>query len=246
MRVKQTLLISSMVIGLGVLGAGYCIGKSFYLAKKLNRTVTVKGIAEQNVKSDLGVWEINYREVGNDLIVLDQHLQRDEQAVVAFLKEQGFTEDEMERTQLRVEDRLANIYNQTAAQSQNDQRYVVTGGTRIRSNKVDVMRKTQQLIDKLLQLGVPLSFDSSSFTPNPSYFYTQLDSIRPRMLADATKSARTVAAQFAKDSDSQLGVIQHASQGLFQVMGRDSSTMTAEGSIDKTVRLVTTIDYELR
>lgn len=74
------------------------------------------------------------------------------------------------------------------------------------------------------------------------------------MLADATRSARTVAQQFAKDSGSHLGHIQTASQGVFQIMSSDTSTMNADwnnvqtalGSINKKVRLVTTINYQLQ
>jgi hypothetical protein len=37
------------------------------------------------------------------------------------------------------------------------------------------------------------------------------------MLADATRSARAVAEQFAADSHSQLGPIRRANQGVFQM-----------------------------
>ncbi len=251
---KATFLIGAFILSVGILGAGYSIGKGMYLVKSFNRTVTVKGLAEQNVRSDLGIWEINYREVGNDLVQLDQRLQHDQQVVVEFLKQQGFVDAEIARGELKVEDRLANIYNQNNTPNANEQRYVVTGGTRIRSDKVDLIWKTVQITDSLLQRGVPLAFDVSSISPNPSFYYMQLDKIRPSMLAEATKSARIVADQFAKDSQSHLAGIQRASQGVFQIMGRDTSTMSADwssnqnalGSIEKKVRLVTTIDYRLK
>ena len=101
---------------------------------------------------------------------------------------------------------------------------------------------------------MPLAFDASSQSPNPSYYFTKLDSIRPAMFSTATKSASMIAQQFVQDSGSKLGKIQRASQGVFQIMGRDTSTMSSDwnsnqnamGSIDKKVRLVTTIDYRLK
>jgi len=252
---KIIAVICSFILGLGILGAGYSIGKGIYLIKKMSRTVTVKGLAEQDVKSDLGIWDINYREVGNDLVQLDQRLQHDQQIVTNFLKQQGFTDQEIGRLQLKVEDRLANIYNSTSsAQNTNEQRYVVTAGTRVRSANVDLIQKTVQIIDQLLQQGMSLTFDASTLSPNPSFYYTQLDSVRPAMLAEATKSAHTIAEQFAKDAAIKLAGIQHASQGVFQIMGRDTSTMNTDwssnqnalGSVDKKIRLVTTIDYRLQ
>lgn len=250
---KPSLVLCAVILGIGFIGAGFSIGRGMYLVKKMSRTATVKGIAERDVKSDLGIWEINYREIGNDLVQLDQKLEHDRELVVAFLKEQGFTDAEINRASLKVEDRMANVYNQTS-QNPNDLRYVVTGGTRVRSAQVELIQKSVDLTDKLLQAGVPLAFDVSGLSPNPSYYFMGLDAIRPAMMADATKSARSVAEQFAKDSDCDLAGIQHASQGVFQIMSRDTSTMSADwssnesalGSIYKKVRLVTTLDYRLK
>src|SRR3990167_11338336 len=125
---KFTLYICTIIFSMGVLGAGYSVGKGIYYARTMSRTVSVKGLAEQDVKSDLGVWEINYREVGNDLVLVDQRLQRDQQAILEFLKQQGFADNEIERTQLKVDDRFANIYSQTTDEKANEYRFVVTAG----------------------------------------------------------------------------------------------------------------------
>lgn len=250
---RIVMLVGVTILSLGIFGAGYSIGKNIFMIKKLSRVVTVKGLAEKDVKSDLGIWEINYREVGNDLIQLNQRLQHDQQTVTEFLKSKGFAAEEIESTQLKVEDRLANIYNQTSADNK-DQRFVLTGGVHVRSGKVDLIQQSAQQSDKLIQAGIPLAFDVSSLSPNPSYYYTNLDSVRPAMLSEAIKSARTVAEQIAKESGFRLGNIQRANQGVFQIMNRDTSTMSADwnsnqnalGSIDKQIRLVATLDYEIR
>lgn len=252
---KAVSLISAIIISLGIFGAGIFIGKGFYFSKVLNRSVTVKGLAEKDVKSDLAIWEINYREVGASFTDLNQRLQHDQEQVLAFLKQQGFSDLELEVQPVKVDDRLANTYSQSGgAPTNNTDRYVVSSGIRVRSVHVDVVQKVTQMTGTLLQQGVPITFDSAAVNPNPSYYFTNLDSIRPDMLAIATKSARLVAEQFAKDAGTDLRGIQRASQGVFQIMGRDTSTMSADwnsnqsalGSVDKKVRLVTTIDYRLK
>ena len=81
------------------------------------------------------------------------------------------------------------------------------------------------------------------------YFFTKLNDIRPAMLAEATRSARAVAEQFALDSHSQLGPIHRANQGVFEIMGRDTAGDDAladdQASIEKKVRLGSTVDYYL-
>lgn len=250
---KLAMIIAAIIIGIGILGAGVNIGKGLYKARKLNRVLTIKGLAEQDVKSDLAIWDINYREIGNDLIALNQRLQHDESIVVTFLKGQGFTDQQIYRIPLKVEDRLANIYNQTTTQDPNAQRFVVSAGVRVRTDKIELVQQSVQMTDKLLQQGVALAFDVSSISPNPSYYFTKLDEVRSPMLSNATDSAYKLAKQFAKDLGASLGQVTRASQGVFQIMSRDTSTLSADwssssnalGSIDKKVRVVTTIEYQL-
>jgi hypothetical protein len=60
------------------------------------------------------------------------------------------------------------------------------------------------------------------------------------MIEEATRNAREVAARFAEDSESRLGKIRTANQGLFSIQDRDSNTPHI-----KKVRVVSTIEYYL-
>lgn len=75
----------------------------------------------------------------------------------------------------------------------------------------------------------------------PTFLYTRLNDLKPGLLADTTQAARRSAEQFAKDSESRVGRIRIANQGQISIDDRD------EGTADvKKVRVVTTIEYELR
>jgi uncharacterized protein len=85
-----------------------------------------------------------------------------------------------------------------------------------------------------------------------SYEYTQLATLKPAMIGDATKDARQAAEKFADDSGASVGGIRSASQGYFSVSGRDAGGGDEEGggsstatSPDQRVRVVTTIVYYL-
>jgi uncharacterized protein len=82
----------------------------------------------------------------------------------------------------------------------------------------------------------------------PQYFFTKFNDIRPAMLADATRSVRAIAEEFAADSHSQLGPIRRPDQGVFQITGREASGDNNSGdqsSIDMKLRLVSAVDYYL-
>jgi len=60
------------------------------------------------------------------------------------------------------------------------------------------------------------------------------------MIEQATQNARSVAEKFAADSDSRLGKIKSANQGVFSIEDRDSNTLYL-----KKVRVVSTVEYYL-
>jgi uncharacterized protein len=66
------------------------------------------------------------------------------------------------------------------------------------------------------------------------------------MIAEATRSAREAAQQFANDSNSKIGKIKKANQGLFQIIGRDKAVgLTEYSQREKRLRVVVSLDYLL-
>lgn len=79
-----------------------------------------------------------------------------------------------------------------------------------------------------------------SYEHQTEYLYTDLDKIKPEMIAEATRDARSAAQQFAEDSGSRVGGIRTAQQGYFSIEDRDRFSPQF-----KKVRVVTTIQYFL-
>ena len=233
-------LLLGVLIGAGVAAGGYFIGQGFYRAHA-ERYVSVKGLAERDVKADLGSWTIGYTAAGPDLTSANDKLDQDQTAVLAFASRHGFSADEVAVQPTTVTDTFANPYG--ASRLDAAQRFVIKGAIQIRSTNVDEVRKASQGTGDLVKQGVALG---ENYPQAPQYFFTRLNDIRPPMLAEATRSARAVAEQFAADSHSRLGPIRRANQGVFEISGRDDrSGSDDQGSIDKKVRLVTTVDYYL-
>ena len=57
---------------------------------------------------------------------------------------------------------------------------------------------------------------------------------------------REAAEQFATDADSRLAGIRRANQGVFEILARDQAPgISQTGQLEKTVRVVSTIEYSL-
>jgi hypothetical protein len=103
----------------------------------------------------------------------------------------------------------------------------------------------------LVQQGIVLNGDRGQ---GLAYKFTGLNSIKPDMITEATRNARAAAVRFASDSGSSVGSIRQANQGIFSILpahsGGDTSEngaygSSADSSLMKTVRVVTSVDYYL-
>ncbi len=236
-------ILAAAIVGFGLACGGYLIGDGFYRARA-ERSVTVRGLVERPVRADVAIWTISFTASGDDVSKAYSEIERDSKLVRQFATTRGFPESEIETVSTRVTDT-----SQWGGQVRPGARYQVKGGIKIRSADVDRVAQSGQLTGDLIRQGVVLNLEPEQGIANPAYVFTKLDSIRPAMLADATRSARAVAEQFARDSGSRLGVIRRANQGVFEITSRDAAesrgSFDEQSSIDKKVRLVSTIDYYL-
>jgi hypothetical protein len=232
-------------VAIGLALAGYWISEGLFHFKMAGNLVTVKGLAEREVKSDRATWRFPFKYSSNNLGEASNKVLKDKETIFAFLKLNGFSDAEMDFSSFRVIDLFSREYNSGVMPPN---RYIVEALVTLKSNNVDLVESSSKKIDQLIKAGI--IFDEGSYETNPKYFYTKLNDIRPQMTAEATKSARKLAEQFAADSGAKVGGIASATQGTFQITGTDGRGENEPDSDVKTlvkkVRVVSTIDYFLK
>ncbi len=121
----------------------------------------------------------------------------------------------------------------------------------MRTSRVDQVTAAAQKTMQLLQKGIVLNRNPGQ---GPSYKFTALNSIKPDMITEATRNARTAADRFALDSGSKVGSIRQANQGVFSILPADQGggdggesggggEFTSDSSLMKIVRVVTSVQY---
>jgi hypothetical protein len=116
----------------------------------------------------------------------------------------------------------------------------------IRSSNLDAIQAASEGLGRLIEAGVPLANPDGYGQTRPTYSFTRLNDVKPEMIAEATASAREGAEQFAEDSDSEVGGIRRANQGIFQILPRDDAPGVQEPyERFKRVRVVSTVEYYL-
>lgn len=234
------LVVALMVLALGIAYASTNIYRGLTEFRSYDRYVTVKGLAQRDVIADIALWPIAYSETGNDLTALQDTMDQRAHSVMTFLQKNGITPDKVEKQQLNVQDLLAQSYRQQGVENS---RFILTQTLMVRTENIEAVAKAAQNLGDLVRQGVVLA--QTGYT-GPTYIFSKLNDIKPEMIAEATRNARDAAAQFASDSGQEVGEIRTAYQGLFQILPRDETyTIPEAQQINKTVRVVSTVDFYL-
>ena len=117
-------------------------------------------------------------------------------------------------------------------------RYAATAVVTLYTGKVEAVRSAMAKLVELGKQGIAIS--GQDYQTRTEFLFTELNSIKPAMIEEATRNARQVAEKFAQDSNSRLGKIRRAQQGQFSISDRDSNTPYI-----KKVRVVSTLEYYL-
>lgn len=230
----QALLVPSAILAAGLIVGGYLLGDGLTRARAADRSVTVRGLAERDVMADLATWTIAYSASAGNLPTAQASVDQDTSAIRAFFKELGFPDEALQPTGVNV-----SSFTQDGITT-----FTVRQRMTLRTTDIARAQRAVRRQFDLVRRGVLLEEGSGM-----AYTFTRLNDIKPAMVAAATRDARAAAEQFAKDSDTGVGGIKQATQGYFEITGRDGDSGGGWGVADtpyKRVRVVTTIDFYLR
>lgn len=232
-------LVAGIAIAAGVAFAGLQIGEGFYEGRKAERYVTVKGLAERDVTADLALWRLRFTATGNDLAAVQRQIDADTATITGFLVGRGVAADEISLERLEVTDLLAQAYRSGGI---GEARYIVSQTLLLRTQNVGLVSTLSRETGDLVRQGVVLAD-----LGGPTYAFNGLNEIKPELIAEATAAARTGAAEFAANSGTTLGGILRANQGVIVIRPRDDTGgISEESQLEKTVRVVATVDYSLQ
>ena len=228
-------ILSAAIIALGIIVMGLSLKAGMDNFTEKDRKVTVKGLAEKEVKADKVTWPIVSKEVGNDLTDLYQKLSVTQGKIKAFLLRSGIKESEIDINAPAVLDLNAREYGER----NQPYRYIVTSVMTVASQEVDKVRGIISRQGDLLKEGVAI-VDGGYENPI-KYELVSFKELKPKMMQEAIENAEKTAQQFAENSHSTLNKIVSADQGQFSIDNRDENTPYI-----KKVRVVTTVTYSLK
>src|ERR1700722_13574832 len=94
-RNRGAIELLGLLLAFGLIVGGWVLGMQIKAAKLGDRYVSVRGLSERNVKSDLAIWPIEYQEAGDDLPSLYAKTEADQKVILQFLSQQGIQSSEI-------------------------------------------------------------------------------------------------------------------------------------------------------
>ena len=241
---RIALLCGSVILALGVGLGSVSLANGLVEMKRADREVTVRGVAERDVTANRASWGVSYSESAYGLAEALANVDADTRVIQDFLRQQGFTGEAIKPGSASITETDEFIDERPTGRTI----YSVSRAISFTTDKVGGVAQVEAKKDALAQQG--LVVDSTWV----SYEYTELEKIKPEMIAEATRDARRAAEKFADDSGSSVGGIRSATQGYFSVSSRDETGggndeygggSSTASTPDQKVRVVTTIAYYL-
>ncbi|MDR2972890.1 MAG: SIMPL domain-containing protein [Bacteroidales bacterium] len=251
MNEKSTKTTHPIIFGcallFGLIFLGFFIYKGLRTFSDKDRVVTVKGLAEMNMKATASTISLDFSFSGDDLQSLLKQTENKKNAIVSYLKNNGCAENSITIKNVDVYDRQAYYEYEWSDGKRvlvKVDRYTISQGLSISITDVETTE------DKASKIKLDLVSNQLTSNIHTNYVFPELNSIKPQLIAESTKNARTAGEQFANDSKAKLGKIKTASQGQITIVGRyyyddEAGSDTPDEPYIQKARVVSTIVFFL-
>src|SRR6185437_11013291 len=179
---------SAAIVAVGIALGGLFAGNGFARGRTAERFVTVKGVAEREVKADLAIWPLHIIGADDNLAAANAKLAASVAGVRQFLAKHGIDTSQVQLSGFSVSDANANQFN---AERRPGSRYVIHQTMIVRSTRPEQVLAASQAVSELAATGVAIS-SGNEYGPaggGPTFVFSGLNTLKPTMIADATARA---------------------------------------------------------
>lgn len=238
---------NSMIFGIAIVVASIFLGKAYSDRNKKEGEILVTGLGKTDFTSDLIVWEGRFGAQNMDLKQAYLTLENNKSVINEYLSKKGINTDQLIYSAVITQEKNKRIYSSNGDYIGDEfAGYELTQSVQIESKDVDKIEKVSREITELLNQGVRF------YSESPRYYYTKLADLKIEMISKATEDARIRAEKISEFSGGDLGELESAKMGVFQITGQNSKENYSWGgtfntsSKEKTASITMKLVYKVR
>lgn len=208
---------SALIFGISIIVSSIFLGNAYVNRNKHDGEILVTGLGKADFSSDLIVWEGRFEALDLDLKQSYITLEKHKEIIKKYLITKGIKEDKLVFSAVRTNERNKRLYSSGGDYMGSEfVGYELVQSIQIESGDVDKIERISREITELLNQGVQFYSDA------PRYYYTKLADLKIEMISKATDDARLRAEKISEFSGGQLGELESAKMGVFQITGQNS------------------------
>ncbi len=237
--------LSAIIFGIAIVVAAAFLGNAYVNRSKPDGQIEVTGLGSKDFISDLIVWEGSFNTSSPVLSEAYTQLATNKQTIASYLNSKGIADSTLVFSAVQTSRKTTPIYGDSGKyQGERFVAYELTQRINVESKDVEKVERTSREVTELLNQGVQF------YSQSPRYYYTKLADLKIEMISRATEDARIRAEQIAMNSGGELGDLQSARMGVFQITGQNSAEDYSWGgtyntsSKEKTASITMKLVYE--
>lgn len=208
---------SAIIFGIAILGASIFLGNAYVNRNRVEGQIEVTGLGMADFTSDLIVWEGRFSALNNNLQQAYINLEKNKTIIKNYLVSKGIEENNLVFSATQTLERNRPIYAPDGGyMGEEFVGYELIQNLQIESKEVDKIEKISREVTELLNQGVQF------YSNAPRYYYTKLADLKIEMISKATEDARIRAEKISEFSGGNLGELESAKMGVFQITGQNS------------------------
>ncbi|MEG0931185.1 SIMPL domain-containing protein [Algoriella sp.] len=227
---KFSVIVAS-ILAIGLVVGAFILGNAYKYKFKSTESINVTGNALKDFNADLVKWRATFSRKDFDLRVASDQLKADQIVVKNFLISQGIKPNEIVFEAVNISKDFQYGTDSNGASISQFTGYNLSQDATIESKELDKIEKASREISNLISQGIELS------SSNPNYYYSKLEDLKLELIAQASENAKQRAENIATKSGGNLGKLQKADLGIFQITGKnDNEEYSSGGALNTTSR----------
>ncbi len=234
--------VAALILSVALIISSLIVTGGFVKVKSLQNTLSVKGSAKKQIKSDFAVWTGGFSVQSANLSTAYDMLGENAKKVKGYLVENGVPEQDIVFSAINT-----STYNEilpNGVYTNRVESYRLYQNVEISSNDIDKITQLSRKSTELINEGV--EFQSNS----PQYFYTKLSDLKIEMIEVAAQDAKLRAQKLLSVTGNKPGKLRSARLGVFQITPLYSNEISDYGindttSIEKEITAVVSCEFEV-
>ncbi len=217
------------IFGIITFGFVFCYGIGVF--KSRNLYIATNGVSIRHVESDEAIWNLKIIAEANTTKEAINKLQTDKKVLLKFLKDSGFSQQEISEESVTIED------NFRYSSDNNKARFSARTAFCIQSQNLEAIKNSALKISELMEKNI---WPESKIR----YLYKDMNKLRIDMIKEATKDSKNRAEKIADSLGIKITGIRNIATGKFSIFSEDASILSendwtdGEESVKKRIKVV--------